>query len=53
MNNTIAQTSERGKQILIVDGGKFTFAKVLKTEETFWRCYVRTCKPKVWTVGPE
>ena len=53
MSRTIVETRERGKQILTVDGSKFTFAKGLKTEETFWRCYIRTCKAKVWTAVPE
>ncbi|XP_075214601.1 uncharacterized protein LOC142320562 isoform X2 [Lycorma delicatula] len=49
----VFEKGERGKRLLILDDGKFTFRKVLKNNETFWRCPIKTCKAKVWTAGPE
>lgn len=45
--------SERGKEVLIVDSAKFTKDKVLKSGETYWRCAIRSCKAKVFTMGIE
>jgi hypothetical protein len=44
--------SEKGKRMLIVDGGKFRFVKNVKsTGEEFWKCSTRYCPSKIWTVG--
>lgn len=45
--------SERGKEVLIVESGKFTKDKVLKSGETYWRCAIRSCRAKVFTMGVE
>lgn len=49
----VFELSERRNEVLILDGRKFRFTKVLKNNESFWRCSIKTCKAKVWTVGPE
>jgi hypothetical protein len=33
-------SSERGKEVLIVESAKFTKDKVLKSGETYWRCAI-------------
>lgn len=43
--------SERGKEVLIVQFAKFTRDKVLTSGEIYWRCAVRSCKAKVFTIG--
>lgn len=45
--------SERGKEVLIVESGKFTKDKVLKSGETYWRCAIRSCKAKLFTMDVE
>lgn len=41
--------SERGKEVL--ECAKFTKYKELKSGKTYWRCTIRSCKTKVFTVG--
>jgi hypothetical protein len=38
-------SSERGKEVLIVESAKFTKDKVLKSGETYWRCAIGTYVP--------
>lgn len=45
--------SERGKPVLIVESEKFTKHKELKSGEVCWRCAIRSCKAKIYTVGAE
>lgn len=44
---------ERGEEVFIADSGKFSKDKILKSNETFWSCAVRSCKSKtrlVWKI---
>lgn len=50
---TYKVVSERGKKVLIVESAKFTKDKVLKSGEIYWRCAIRSCKAKVFTMGAE
>jgi hypothetical protein len=50
---TFKISSERGKEVLIVESAKFTKDKVLKSGETYWRCAIRSCKAKVFTMEVE
>lgn len=45
--------SERGKEVLIVECAKFSKDKILKSGEIYWRCAIRSCKAKVFTMGAE
>lgn len=43
-------TSNRGRELLLVNNFKFYRSKVLQTDEVYWRCVQRTCKANVFTV---
>jgi len=37
-------SSEKGKKIIIEDGFKFRFHKMLRNDVQRWKCYLNTCK---------
>jgi tRNA uridine 5-carbamoylmethylation protein Kti12 len=37
-------SSEKGKKIIIKDGLKFRFHKMLRNDVQRWKCYLNTCK---------
>jgi len=37
-------TSEKGKKVIIEDGFKFRFHKMLQNGVQRWKCYLNTCK---------
>lgn len=45
--------SNRGKILLQVNSFTFSQDKTLKSGETYWRCVKRSCKAKIFTMGPE
>lgn len=45
--------SERGKLLLVMESFTFSKDKVLKSGEVSWRCCKRSCKVRVYTLGPD
>ncbi|KAF6212123.1 hypothetical protein GE061_012644 [Apolygus lucorum] len=44
-------TSQRGKELLVIDRHPFSKARDLNTGEMKWRCCVRTCAAMAKTIG--
>lgn len=50
----IVLTSVYDKMVIVLEDTKFVFTKKkLKSGEVFWRCNYKTCRTKVWTLGPD